>query len=153
LTSTPTSTTHPCVRCGRPVALDVALCELCNPLGLSDPASSQVHGTVVLAVILAVVGLAVAGRIALSGIGPFGVTIDSVASAGDAGLAVTITAQNQGSKTGSVSCTLTDPARRGGPTAIVRSPRIEAGETRTFTATVAQFGDSPRALTIVCDNP
>jgi len=53
--------THPCARCGAPVALDVGLCERCNPLGLKDSASSQVHGTVFLAVGLAIAGLAIVG--------------------------------------------------------------------------------------------
>src|SRR6476661_3271439 len=55
--------THPCARCGAPVPLDVGLCERCNPLGLKDSASSQVHGTVILMVIVAIVGLAVLGRL------------------------------------------------------------------------------------------
>ena len=52
--STAPALTHPCARCGAPVALDVGLCERCNPLGLKDSASSQVHGTVFLAVGLAI---------------------------------------------------------------------------------------------------
>ena len=36
--------THACVRCGAPVAIDVGLCERCNPLGLRDSSASQVHG-------------------------------------------------------------------------------------------------------------
>src|SRR6476660_4674384 len=63
--------THPCARCGAPVPLDVGLCERCNPLGLKDAASSQVHGTVFVAVGLAVVGLAAAALLLVSGIGPF----------------------------------------------------------------------------------
>ena len=63
--------THPCARCGAPVPLDVGLCERCNPLGLKDAASSQVHGTVFLAVGLAVVALAVIAHFAVAGIGPF----------------------------------------------------------------------------------
>ena len=45
----PKPLTHPCVRCGAPVPLDVGLCERCNPLGLRDSSASQVHGTVVIA--------------------------------------------------------------------------------------------------------
>src|SRR5690242_13721639 len=56
--------THPCARCGAPVPLDVGLCERCNPLGLKDSASSQVHGTVFVAVGLAVVVLAIVAHLA-----------------------------------------------------------------------------------------
>src|SRR3954454_13007565 len=82
--------THPCVRCGRPVTLDESLCEECNPLGLSQPATSQAHGTVFLAIILAVVALAVAGRLAIAGVGPFRGEVSSVVPA-PSGLAVTLT--------------------------------------------------------------
>src|SRR4029079_5087438 len=59
---------HPCARCGAPVPLDVGLCERCNPLGLKDSASSQVHGTVFLAVAIAVLVLALAAHFAVTGI-------------------------------------------------------------------------------------
>jgi hypothetical protein len=73
--------THPCVRCGTPVPLPVAMCERCNPLGLKQPASSQAHGTVFLGIALAVVALAVLGRVALAGVGPFSATVGGWVSA------------------------------------------------------------------------
>ena len=145
--------THPCVRCGAPVALDVGLCERCNPLGLSDSASSQVHGTVFVAIVLAVVGLAVAGRLVLAGIGPFHAAVTAVETS-PRGLAVTLNVRNEGTAAGSTTCHLTDPAAGGiGPTALIRSPRIEGGQSRSFAATVVQFGTSPRPLAVVCDSP
>src|SRR3954469_6238823 len=102
-TSTPTAPaaapgqTHPCVRCGRPVSLDESLCEYCNPLGLSQPATSQAHGTVFLAIAGAVVLLAVAGRVALSGVGPFHGDVATVTPSAT-GLAVALTVRNDGSK-------------------------------------------------------
>jgi hypothetical protein len=145
--------THPCVRCGAPVALDVGLCERCNPLGLSDPASSQAHGTVFVGIAAFVVVLAVAGRLALSGIGPFQGSVLSVQAQPD-GLAVTVQVRNAGEGDGASVCRLSDPANAGaGPSAIIRSPRIAAGETQTFSATVAGLGTNPRALAIVCDAP
>lgn len=148
--STPT---HPCVRCGRPVPVDVALCERCNPLGLSDPAASQAHGTVFVAIVLGVVALAIAGKVALSGIGPFAAQVTRVDTAGE-GLSVTIEVRNQGTKAGPTTCRITDPANRGvGPAAIVQSPPVEPGASRSFTATVPQFGASPRPLAIACEAP
>ena len=67
--------THPCARCGAPVPIDVGLCERCNPLGLRDVSSSQVHGIAIGGVFLFVVVLAVAAKFALAGIGPFQATI------------------------------------------------------------------------------
>lgn len=145
--------THACVRCGRPVPVDVALCERCNPLGLSDPAASQAHGTVFLAIVLGVIALAVAGRVALSGIGPFEARVMSVEQAG-AGLTVTIDVHNQGTKGGPTTCRITDPANRGvGPAAIVQSPPVAPGQSRSFKATIPQFGASPRLLAITCEAP
>jgi predicted nucleic acid-binding Zn ribbon protein len=104
--------THGCVRCGAPVPLDIALCERCNPLGLSQPASTQAHGTVFLAVALSVVGLALLGRFALSGIGPFSGSIAGVVAA-PPGLAITLSVTNEGSSAGSTTCRVFDPADSG----------------------------------------
>jgi hypothetical protein len=135
------------------VAVDVGLCERCNPLGLSDPASSQAHGTVFLAIVLGVVFLAIAGRLALSGIGPFEARVTAV-DAASAGLLVTVDVHNQGTKAGPTTCRIIDPTNRGvGPAAIIQSPPVEPGQSRSFTATVAQFGASPRPLAISCEAP
>jgi hypothetical protein len=91
--------THGCVRCGRRVPVSVALCEACNPLGLSQPAASQAHGTVFLAIGLAVIGLALLGRLALAGVGPFEGSVVAVEPA-PGGLAVTLSVTNEGSRAG-----------------------------------------------------
>src|SRR5882757_6827567 len=97
--------THGCARCGAPVALDVGLCERCNPLGLKDSASSQVHGTVILSVGLAIAGLAIAAHLAVSGIGPFTARLTSMAPGSAAGSVVaTIEVRNDGRTTGSATC-------------------------------------------------
>ena len=151
---TPTAArTHACVRCGRPVPLDVGLCELCNPLGLKDVAASQVHGTVIIAVLLAFVGLAVIARLALSGVGPFPATVDSAIPTGD-GLAVTVSVTNEGSSAGQTTCRVSDPSTRvGGESAFLLSPRIEPGQTITFTKTVTVLGTEAVALDVSCRAP
>lgn len=147
------SATHPCVRCGAPVALDVGLCERCNPLGLSDSASSQAHGTVFVGIVLAVVALAILGRAAISGAGPYPASITAVQGRAD-GLAVTVEVRNDGTSAGSTVCRVTDPTNAGvGPVAIVRSPRIEGGQTLAFTTTVGQLGTTPRTLAVACEAP
>jgi len=145
--------THGCVRCGRPVPLDVAMCEFCNPLGLSQPASTQVHGTVFVAVALAIVVMAVLGRVALSGIGPFRASVTEVAAAGT-GLAITLSVTNEGTKTGSTTCRVTRATPGGaGPSAIVQSPHIDAGRTATFRTTTDRFGTEPLPLAVSCESP
>jgi hypothetical protein len=135
------------------VPLDVGLCERCNPLGLKDPSASQVHGTVFVAVLVAVIGLALIGRLTLAGVGPFQATIGDAVPDGK-GLAVTLSVTNHGSAAGQTTCRLTDPAERsGGGAGFVLSPRIDPGATVTFTKTVAELGNTVRALTIECSAP
>lgn len=145
--------THACVRCGRPVPLDVGLCERCNPLGLKDSSASQVHGTVVIAVLLGFVGLAVIARLALSGVGPFPASVGSVVPVAE-GVEVTLTVTNEGSNAGQTTCRVNDPAARvGGESAFLLSPRIEPGQTVTFTKTVAVLGSDPGPLAVTCKAP
>jgi hypothetical protein len=146
--------THPCARCGAPVALDVGLCERCNPLGLKDSASSQVHGSVLLAVGLAIAGLAIAAHFATVGIGPFTAKVTAMTPGATAGsIVATIEARNDGQAAGTATCRLTDPLD---PalihTSVVYSPRIAPGETRTFSQEVS-FGSPDRLLAVTCNGP
>jgi hypothetical protein len=144
--------THACVRCGAPVAIDVGLCERCNPLGLRDSSASQVHGLAIGGVFAAVVILAIIARLSLSGVGPFVAT--AVASPDGNGLAVTLSVTNQGSSTGQTTCRVTDPADRTGATgAIILSPRIEPKQTLTFTTHVTALGTTARPLDATCSAP
>jgi len=151
----PKPMTHPCVRCGAPVPLDVGLCERCNPLGLRDSSASQVHGTVFIAVLLGVIGLALLARLTISGVGPFDAKIANLAPAADGtGLAVTLTVHNTGTGAGQTTCRLTDPQdRNGNKGAFILSPQIDPGGTRTFSQTVTEFGTTPRDLFLECSNP
>jgi ribosomal protein L40E len=152
VTAPQTAPTHACVRCGAPVAIDVGLCERCNPLGLRDSSSSQVHGIAIGGVILFVVILAVVGRFALSGIGPFEASVSAVPD-GDA-LAVTLTVTNQGTSSGQTTCHVSDPADRSGNVGgFILSPRIEPGKTITFTQRLAELGPVVRPLEVRCSAP
>lgn len=150
-TSAASELTHGCVRCGAPVALDVAMCERCNPLGLKQPAATQAHGTVFLAIALSVAGLAILGRLALAGIGPFSAEVASVASS-PPGLSVTLRVTNQGTKAGETTCRIYDPAVAGiGPeSTYVDSPRIQPGGSATFSTLVTTLGYRVRSLAVEC---
>jgi len=148
--------THGCVRCGAPVPLDVALCERCNPLGLKDPAASQVHGTVLLAIVIGVVFLAIAGRFALAGIGPFsGQVVGVVSNTSPPGLSVTVAVTNEGSRAGIAQCRLYDPGSPGiGPeSTTVQSPRIEPGRSATFSALMTTLGSTVQPVAVTCSGP
>jgi hypothetical protein len=133
--------------------MDVGLCEECNPLGLRDVSASQVHGTVIIAVLVGFVLLAIFARLAVTGVGPFVSTV-APAEAVAGGLHVTLTVTNEGSATGQTTCRVTDAADRGsGPAAFVLSPRMEPGETVTFDQTVTELGTVVRPLKVECRTP
>ncbi len=151
--STPVELTHPCARCGAPVAIEVGLCENCNPLGLKDSASSQVHGTVFVAVGLAIVALALLARWAVSGIGPFKAEVVEVRSDNGA-LTVSFRVTNQGSSTGTTTCRIIDPALQGsGQPAFVLTPRIAPNATIELDHQLLGFGTAVRPLAVDCSAP
>jgi hypothetical protein len=145
--------THGCARCGAPVGPGVGLCEQCNPIGLRDVAASQVHGTVIIAVLVGFGLLAVIARLAVAGGGPYAATVDAVHASG-AGLAVTLSVTNEGDGEGQTTCRLEDLAQgRVGQDAFVLTPRIDGGATTTFTSQVNEFGPTPVALMATCRTP
>lgn len=145
--------THPCARCGKPVPAGVGLCEECNPLGLRDVASGQVHGSVFIAVAVAIAVLAVVARLSIAGSGPFPAEVSQVAPSGD-GLSVAITVTNQGDATGQTTCRLSRVGDGGmGTAAFVTTPRLSAHQTRTFESKVTEFGTAPADLQVECRTP
>ena len=153
-TPKPTAPTHPCARCGAPVPLDVGLCERCNPLGLKDSASSQVHGTVFVAVGIAVLALAVAARLAVSGIGPFDAAVTAMAPGSSAtSVVATLDVTNRGSAAGSATCRLTNPGDRGAVhSEVVYTPRIGPGQTIRL-AHETPFGSVDQPFDVECHGP
>jgi hypothetical protein len=135
------------------VAVDVGLCEDCNPLGLRDVSATQVHGIAFIGVTVAIIALALIARLAVSGIGPFMPRITGLATEGDA-LAITLTVTNEGRSAGRTTCRLTDPLdRNGGGAGLVLSPSIEPGQTLTFTRRLTGLGSRVRELAIECSAP
>jgi hypothetical protein len=145
--------THPCARCGARVPLDVGLCERCNPLGLRDSSASQVHGIALVGVVAAVIALALVGRLAISGVGPFDGTIVSAAPDGGA-LSITVQVTNRGTSVGQTTCRVSDPAdRNGGRDGFILSPQVQPGETLSFTKRVTELGSTVREFAIECSAP
>jgi hypothetical protein len=135
------------------VALDVGLCERCNPLGLRDSASSQVHGTVFVAVALGIVALALAARFAVAGIGPFSATVAGM-TAGANGLVVQLQVTNNGTASGTTTCRISDPSLQGsGQPEFVLSPRIAPKSTVTFEQQLTGFDGPARPLAVDCSSP
>lgn len=144
---------HPCVRCGRPVAIHLALCEQCNPLELAQPSATQVHGIAALGIIIFVAVLFALGRFAIAGTGPFSGTVDGVAPA-EGGLAVTLLVRNAGTKAGATTCRITNESRPvGGAGELIQTPVVPAGSDLRFTATVTRLGTTPIGLAVDCQSP
>ncbi|HEX8939851.1 MAG TPA: hypothetical protein VF763_06770 [Candidatus Limnocylindrales bacterium] len=131
--------------------LEDALCERCNPLGLPQPASTQAHGTIFLAIALSVLGLAILGRLAVSGVGPFGGQVTGVAAEAP-GLRVSIVVHNDGTSGGATTCRVFDPSEPGiGPdSAYLLSPRVPAGGSVTFSGVVTSLGPTVKPLAADC---
>jgi len=145
--------THPCVRCGRPIPLDVAMCEICNPLGLAQPAASQAHGIAVVGIIAFVAFLAVVAKVSLAGLGPFTASVVNAVPS-SAGLTVSIEVHNAGTKSGATNCVLQDPETQVNPQIVrVQTPVVPAGGTVTFDRDVSGFGSVPKALDVQCTSP
>jgi hypothetical protein len=127
------------------------MCERCNPLGLAQPAASQAHGTVFLAIGLAVIGLALLGRLALAGIGPFSSSVERVVGA-PGGLAITLRVTNEGTHAGTTTCRVYDPTVGGiGPdAAYFQSPEVPPGQTVSFQRETPNLGERVRELAVDC---
>ena len=143
--------THPCIRCGREgVPADAGLCELCNPLELSQPAATQMHGIAALGILLFIVLLFVVGRAVLVGAGPFHGEVTGVAPTA-AGLEITVVVRNEGTKAGAITCWIAEtPPRIGAPGQSVQSPLVQPGRSATFTTVVSRLGTTALPLAADC---
>jgi hypothetical protein len=143
--------THSCIRCGREgVPADAGLCELCNPLELSQPSATQMHGIAALGILGFIVVLAVLGRVVLAGTGPFSGPVRGVVPAAG-GLAVTLSVANEGSNASATTCTIREAVPRfGASSESIQTPRIAEHSTLDLTTTVTRFGVEPIALVVSC---
>ena len=145
--------THACIRCGREgVPAEAGLCELCNPLELSQPAATQMHGIAALGILGFIVVLFVVGRAVIAGAGPFTGQVTGVAPVPAVdGLAVTISVKNEGTNAGAITCWVAEtPPRVGAPGQSVQSPLVQPGRSATFTALVTKLGSAPLQLAADC---
>ena len=146
--------THPCIRCGREgVPADAGLCEFCNPLELSQPSATQMHGIAAAGILAFILVLALAGRAVLSGTGPFSAQVlATVPTVG--GLQVMLAVSNEGEKAASTTCLVREsPARIGAPSEIVQTPLIQPGRTVQFTSVVTKLGTEVITLAAECQSP
>jgi RNA polymerase subunit RPABC4/transcription elongation factor Spt4 len=100
-----TAQTRNCIKCGREIGADESICEVCNRAGMATPSASQYHGTVAVAIVLAVAALAIAASLSFRGVGPYAAEVNAVRPA-DPGWSITFAVTNEGSKAGRAKCQL-----------------------------------------------
>jgi hypothetical protein len=140
-----------CIKCGREIDPNESLCEVCNRAGMTAPSASQYHGTVAAAIVLAVIGLAVAASLSLRGVGPYAAEVRGVAPA-DPGYAITYVVTNEGTRPGRAKCLLIALGDSGERlrTRSTLTTRIDGGATAQMTETIAGLVDEPAEVTVSC---
>jgi hypothetical protein len=141
-----------CIKCGREVGPDETICEVCNRAGMATPSASQYHGTVVVAIVLAVAGLAVAASLSLRGVGPYGAEVLRVDPADPAGFAITYAVTNEGTKPGRAKCQLValDADGQQLRTRSTVTSQIAGGASAELIETVPGLQEEPASVTISC---
>ena len=141
-----------CIKCGREIGPDETLCEICNRAGMATPSASQYHGTVAVAIVLAIAALAVAASLSLRGVGPYAAEVRGVAPADPIGFAITYAVTNEGTRAGRAKCqliALDDEGQRLRTRSTVTS-QIVAGGSAELTETIPGLEAQPTSVTINC---
>jgi hypothetical protein len=151
ITPTTDADVRRCIKCGREIGPDESICEVCNRAGMVTPSASQYHGTVVAAIIVAVVGLAIAASLSLRGVGPYEAEVRDVAAA-DPGYAITFVVTNEGTRPGRAKCQLRalDQAGQRLRTANTVTARIEGGATAEVIQEIPGLEQEPASVTVIC---
>lgn len=141
-----------CIKCGREIDANESVCEVCNRAGMTTPSASQYHGTIAAAIVLAVIGLAVAASLSLRGVGPYAAEVRGVAPAEPIGYAITYTVTNEGTRPGRAKCQLIALSDSGERlrTRSTLTTRIEGGATAEQTETIPGLADEPADVTVSC---
>lgn len=144
--------TRRCIKCGREVAPDVSICELCNRAGMATPSTTQYHGTVVAAILLAVAGLAIWASVSLRGVGPYEAVIRDVVDAQPFGYEVTFAVTNAGTSPGRAKCQVV-ALGSGGQRLRARNTiteQIAGGASVETSATLPDLDAAPDEVTVEC---
>src|SRR5690606_10579749 len=148
---TSTSVRH-CIKCGREIGPDESICAICNRAGMATPSASQYHGTVVVAIVLAVAALAIAASLSMRGVGPYAAEVNTVRPADPAGLTITYTVRNEGESAGRAKCQLTARDDDGRQLRVrnTLTTQIPGGGTAEGQETIPGLEAEPTSVTIRC---
>lgn len=143
--------TRNCIKCGREIGADESICEVCNRAGMVAPSASQYHGTVAVAIVLAVAALAFAASLSFRGVGPYAAQVNEVHPA-DPGWSITFAVTNEGTRAGRAKCQLValgDAGERLRTRSAITLP-IEGGATTEQTETIPGLQVEPTEVTVSC---
>lgn len=149
--TTPDDVRH-CIKCGREVGPDESICEYCNRAGMATPSATQYHGTVVAAIVLAVIGLAIAASLSLRGVGPYSAEVREVSPADPVGYRVTYAVTNEGTSPGRAKCQLVALGEAGEQLRVrnTLTERIPGGETAETAETIPGLDAEPTSIRVEC---
>ena len=149
----PASELRRCIKCGREIATDDSMCAVCNRAGMVTPSASQYHGTIAVAIVVAVAALAWFAGSALEGVGPYRASVEAVtAGVTEAEYRVAYVVTNDGTKAGRAKCQVVavdDAGRRLG-TANALSPQVDGGVTVEASITLPDLAESPADVSVRC---
>ena len=152
--TTPAAAGEPrqCIKCGREIAPDETICEICNRAGMATPSASQYHGTVVVAIVLAVAGLAFAASLSLRGVGPYQAEVVDVGPGDPIGYVITYAVTNEGTKPGRAKCQLVALGARGEQLRTVSTvtSQIAGNASTELTETIPGLESEPTDVTVSC---
>jgi hypothetical protein len=141
-----------CLKCGRPIDLEETMCEVCNRAGMTSPAATQMHGTVAVAIIGAVVGMGLLAGALVGGVGPWAADVLEVDPVAEAAVVVTVMVENSGTRAGRARCELTAVDEDGSPVArtVALSPQVAPGGSLPFEAEIPGLASDPARVVARC---
>ena len=141
-----------CIKCGREIGPDESICEVCNRAGMVTPSASQYHGTMVVAIITGVIGLAIWASLATRGVGPYQASVVSFAPVEGDAVAVTVQVWNEGTNRGTPICNLSarDTNHVELRTAGLATSQIDGGTSATFTGRIPGLDQAPQEVLVSC---
>ena len=142
-----------CYKCGREIGLDESICDVCNQAGMATPSASQYHGTVAVAIVAGVVGLAIWASFASRGVGPYAAQVVSVTAGPPNTATVTIEVENQGTARGSATCRIEAQDANGFPirASTLTTSQIDGGQRERFTDQIDGLAQLPASVVATCN--
>ncbi len=141
-----------CIKCGREVGPDESICEVCNRAGMATPSASQYHGTMVVAIIAGVVGLAIWASLAMRGVGPYEARVLGVQPAPPGAVEVTVEVENLGTSRGYGKCQLRaiDAGRTVLRVQALSAGPLDGGQVGTFSQRISGLAEMPDRVEVSC---